>query len=61
MGEGLDDSLRRRVEIVSKKNEAKDSEREMVWVKKAVRWCVYDIVRSLRLSRGNVGWGLMTG
>ena len=38
MGEGLDKSLRRRVETLSEKNE----------------------VRSLCISRGDVGWGLMT-
>ena len=33
----------------------------MVWVlKMAMRWCVYDVVRSLCYSRGYVGWGLMT-
>ena len=49
MSEGFDESLRRRVETLSEKNEAKDSAREeMVWVlKMAVRWCVYDVVRSL--------------
>ena len=35
--------------------------RGMVWVLKvAVRWCVYDVVRSLCFSRGDVGWLLMT-
>ena len=60
MGEGLDVSLRRRVDTLSEKVK-KRIERELVWVlKMAVRWCVYDVVRSLCLSRGNVDWGLMT-
>ena len=60
MGKGSDESLRRRVETLSKKMKQR-IEREMVWVvKMAVRWCVYDVVRSLCFSRGDVGWGLMT-
>ena len=60
MGEGSGESLRRRVETLSEKNEAQ-VQREMVWVlKMTVRWCVYDVVRSLCFSRGDVGWGLMT-
>ena len=60
MGEGLDESLRRRVETLSEKNEAKDSARDGLVVYYAVRWCVYDVIRSLCFSRGDVGWGLMT-
>ena len=60
MGEVLDESLRRRVETLSEKMK-QWIQREMVWVlKMAVRWCVYDVVRSLCFSRGDVGWGLMT-
>ena len=60
MCEGSDESLRRRLETLSEKNEAKDSQ-EMVWVlKMAMRWRVYDVVGSLCFSRGDVGWGLMT-
>ena len=60
MIEGLDESLRRRVETLSKKMKQR-IQREMVWVlKMAVRWCVYDVLRSLCFSRGDVGWGLMT-
>ena len=60
MVEGLDEILRRRVETLSEK--IKDRiPREMVWVlKMTVRWCVYDIVRSLYFSRGDAGSGLMT-
>ena len=61
MGEGSDESLRRRVETLSEKKKQR-IQREMVWVlKMAVRWCDYDVVRSLCFfSRGDVGWGLMT-
>ena len=60
MGEGLDESLRRRVETLSEKMKQR-IQQEMVWVlKMAVRWCVYDLVRSLCFSRVDVDWGLMT-
>ena len=60
MGEGLDESLRRRVETLSEKMKQR-IQQEIVWVlMMAVRWCVYDVVRSLCFSRGDVGWGLMT-
>ena len=60
MVEWLDESLRRRVETLSEKMKQRN-QREMVWMlKMAVRWCVYDVVRSLCFSRGDVGWGLMT-
>ena len=60
MGEGLDESLRRNVVTLSEKMKQR-IQREMVWVlKMAVRWCVYNVVRSFCFSRGNVGWGLMT-
>ena len=60
MGEGSDESLRQRVETLSEKMKQR-IQREMVWVlKMAVRWCVYDVVRSLCFSRVDVGWGLMT-
>ena len=47
MGEGLDESLRRRVEtLLEKMNQM--IQREMFWVlKMAVRWCVYVVVMSL--------------
>ena len=60
MGEGLDDTLRRRVETLLEKNEAKDAARDGWVLKMAVRWCVYDAVRSLCFSRGDVRWGLIT-
>ena len=51
MGEGSDESLRRRVETLSEKMKQR-IQREMVWVlKMAVRWCVYDVVRSLFFQR----------
>ena len=60
MGEGSDESLRRRVEILSKKMKQR-IQRAMVWVlKMEVKWCVCYVVRSLCFSRGDVGWGLMT-
>ena len=59
MVEGLDESLRRRVETLSEKNEATDSARDGWALKMEVQWCVYDVVRSLCFSRGDVGWGLM--
>ena len=47
MGEGLDVSLRRRVDTLSEKMKQR-IQREMVWVlKMTVRLCVYDVVRSL--------------
>ena len=47
-------SLRRRVETLSKKIKER-IQREMVSVlKMAVRWCVYDVVRSSCFSRGDV-------
>ena len=47
MSEGLDESLRRREETLSKKMKQR-VQREMVCViKMAVRWCVYDVVRSI--------------
>ena len=52
MGEGLDESLRQRLETLSEKLSE--------GLKVAVRWYVYDVVRSLSFSRGDVGWGLMT-
>ena len=56
MGEVLDESLRRRVDTLSEKMKRR-IHREMVWMlKMAVRWCVYDVVRSLCFSRGNVSW-----
>ena len=56
MVEGLDESLRRRVETLSEKMKQR-IQREMVWVlKMAVRWCVHDVVRSLYFSRRDVGW-----
>ena len=59
MSEGLDESLRRRVETLSEKMKQR-IQQEMVWVlKMAARWCVYDVVRSLCFSRGGVGWGSM--
>ena len=46
MGEGLDETLRRRVETLSEKMKQR-IQREMVWMlKMAVRLCVYDVVRS---------------
>ena len=60
MGEGLDESLRRRVETLSEKMKQR-IQQEMVWVlKMAVKWCVYNVVRSLCFFKGDVGWGLMT-
>ena len=60
MGEGLDESLRRRVETLSEKMK-QQIQREMVWVlKMAVRWCVYDVVRNLCFLKKETGWGLMT-
>ena len=60
MGEGSDESLRRRVKTLSEKMKQR-IQREMVWVlKMAMRWRVYDVVRSLCFSRGDVGSGLMT-
>ena len=60
MGEGLDENLRRRAEALSEKMKHR-IQREMVWVlKMAVRWCVYDVVRNLCFSTGDLGWGLMT-
>ena len=60
MGEGLDVSLRRRVDTLSEKMKQR-IQREMVLVLKiAVRWYVYIVVRSLCFSRGDVGWGFMT-
>ena len=48
MSEGLDESLRRRVDTLSGKKMMQMIQREMVWVlKMAVRWCVYNVVRSL--------------
>ena len=59
MSEGLDKSVRRGVETLSEKMKQR-IQREMVLVlKKAVRWCVYDVVKSL-FSKEDVGWGLMT-
>ena len=50
MGEGLDESWRRSLETLSKKTKQR-IQREMVWVSKmAVRWCVYDVVKSLCLA-----------
>ena len=46
MVEGLDESLKRRVETLSEKMKQR-IQRELVWVlKMAVRCCVYDVVRS---------------
>ena len=60
MGEGSDESLRRRVKTYQTKMKQR-IQQEMIWVlMMAVRWCVYDVVRSLCSSRGAVGWGLMT-
>ena len=58
MGEGSDESFRRRVE--RKKNKQRIQQEMVCVLKMAVRWCVYDVVRSLCFSRGEVGWGLMT-
>ena len=53
MGEGLDESLRRRVATLSEKMK-QWIQQEIVWVLEiAVRWCVYDVVRSLCFSRGD--------
>ena len=59
MVEGLDESLRRRVETLSKKMTQRIQQQMVLVLKMAVRWCVYDVVRSLCFSRGDVGWGLM--
>ena len=60
MGEGLDESLTRRVDTFSEKMMQR-FQREMVWMMKmAVRLCLDDVVRSLCFSRGDVDWGLMT-
>ena len=59
MVEGLDESLRRRVETIGKRMKQR-IQREMVWVlKMSVKWCVYDVV-SLYFFREDVDWGLMT-
>ena len=60
MGEGSDESVRRRVETLSEKIKQRIQQEMVCVLKMAVRWCVYDAVRSLCLSRGDVGWGLMT-
>ena len=58
MGEGSDESLRRRVETLSEKIEAKDSARDSLCVEDGSEvWCVDDVARS---SRGDEGLGLMT-
>ena len=60
MGEGSDESLRRRVETLSEKMKQR-IQRDIVRVlKMEVRWCACDIVRRLCFSRGDAGWGLMT-
>ena len=55
MGEGLDESLRQRVEILSEKMK-QSIHREMVWMlKMAVRWCL-GCSKEFMFSRGDVGW-----
>ena len=56
MGEGLDESLRRRVETLSEKNETKDSARDGLGVEDGSEVVCYDVVRSLCFSRGDLGW-----
>ena len=60
MGEGLDESLRRSVETLSEKMKQRIQQEMVLVLNMAVRWCIYDVVRSLCFSRGDVGWGLMT-
>ena len=60
MGEWLDESLRRRVETLSEKMKQRIQQEMVLVLKMAVRWCVYDVVRRLCFSKGDVGWGLMT-
>ena len=58
MGEGLDNNLRRRVETLSEKMKQR-IQQVMVWVlKMAVRWCVYDVVRSLYFFQRGRGLGI---
>ena len=52
MGEGLDESLRRRVETLSGKNEGKYSARDGFGVEDG---SVYDVVKSFCFSRGDAG------
>ena len=56
MGEGLDETLRRRVVTSSEKMKQR-IQREMILVlKMGVWWCVYYVVRSLCFSREDVSW-----
>ena len=59
MVEGLDESLRRRMETLSEKYEAKDSARNGLGVEDGNE-VVYDVVRSFCFSREDEGWEWMT-
>ena len=59
MVEGLDESLRRRVETLSETNEAKDSARDGLGVEDGSKVCLR-CSKEFMFSRGDVGWGLMT-
>ena len=58
IGECLDETLRRRLVTLSEKNKAKDAA-ETVWVlQMAVRWCIFDVLRSFYFSREDLGRGI---
>ena len=57
MGEGLDESLRRRVETLSEKNEAKDSARDGLGVEDGSEVVRFDVVRSKDFHFHCYVWG----
>ena len=61
MSEALDEILRRRVETLSEKNEAKDSSRDGLGVEDGSEVvCLRCSKEYIFFSRGDVGSGLMT-
>ena len=60
MGEGSNESLSRRVQTLSKKNDAKDSARDGFGVEDGSEVVCLRCVIEFMFSRGDVGWGLMT-
>ena len=60
MGEGLDESLRRRVDTLLEKNETKDSARDGLGVEDGSEVVCLRCSKKFVFFRGGVGWGLRT-
>ena len=58
IGEVLDASLRRRVDILSEKNEAKNSARDCLDVEDGSEVVCLRCGKEFKFSRGDVCWGL---